>query len=166
MKHTQLLLIGFLLTTFTACDLYNICGSTKEEFLGNYTTFIQEVGEQKLDHDAAEWEKNDRKFKEMINGCYKKYEEEMTATEEVEFWTNALAYYYYRYGTGMIAVLDDSSNALSVTVSEKINEVVDNPMMIIRKFLGKDKANEVDGLMNELEKDLNKWAKKLENLFE
>lgn len=166
MKHLQVLLLGLSLTAFTACDLYNICGSTKEEFLTNYSTFIEEIGEQKLEHDAAEWEKSDRKFKEMVNGCYKKYEAEMTAAEEVEFWTNALAYYYYRYGTNMVAVLSDGSDDLSVTVSKKVKEVLDNPMVIMRNFLGKDKSNEVDDLMDELESDLNKWSKKLEQLFE
>ena len=39
-------------------------------------------------------------------------------------------------------------------------------MIAIRKILGKEKAGELDGLMKDLEKDLNKWSKKIEKLFE
>lgn len=152
--------------TFTACDLMSPCGANKEEFLTNYDTFIQEIKEKDLAYDAAEWESHDREFKAIVEDCYKKYEADLSTSEEVEFWTNALAYYYYRYGTDMVAVLNDGSDELSVTISEKVDEVIENPMIAIRKILGKEKAGELDGLMKDLEKDLNKWSKKIEKLFE
>lgn len=166
MKHLQILLICLTLVSFTACDFMSPCGASKEEFLMNYNTFIEEIKAKDLAYDAKEWESHDREFKKIVDECYKKYEADLNGKEEVEFWTNALAYYYYRYGTNMIAVLNDSSDELSVTISEKVDEVIENPMVAIRKILGKDKANELDGLMKDLEKDLNKWSKKIEKLFE
>lgn len=152
--------------TFTACDLMSPCGANKEEFLANYDQFIQEIKEKDLAYDASEWETHDRKFKKIVEQCYETHKAEMNASEEVEFWTNALAYYYYRYGTDMVAVLNDGSDELSVTISENVEEVIENPMVAIRKILGKEKASELDGLMKDLEKDLNKWSKKIEKLFE
>lgn len=166
MKHLQFLLIGLTLMTFTACDFLSPCGATKEEFLENYNTFIKEIKEKDLAYDASEWETHDRKFKKIVEECYETHKADMNASEEVEFWTNALTYYYYRYGTDMIAVLNDGSDELSVKISENVEEVIENPMVAIRKILGKDKANELEGLMKDLEKDLNKWSKKFEKLFE
>jgi hypothetical protein len=90
----------------------------------------------------------------------------MSASEEIDFWTNALAYYYYRYGTDMISVLSDSSNELSVTISENVNSAIDNPKVVLKKILGKDKMDELEDLLDSFGKDIGKWGKKLEKLFE
>lgn len=166
MKHLQLLLIGLTLIAFTACDVLSPCGTSKEEFLKNYNTFVQEIGEKDLSHDASEWETHDREFKKIIEECHKKYKTEMTTTEEAEFWTNALAYYYYRYGANMIAELDDSSNQLSVIISKNVEQVLENPMVALTKVVGEEKAKEIENLMNDIKVDINKWTKKLEKIFE
>ena len=166
MKHLPLLFIGLTLMTFTSCDFLNPCGANKDEFLVNYNGFIKEIKEKDLAHDASEWGTHDRKFKKMVEECYETHKAEMNASDEVDFWTNALAYYYYRYGTNMIAILNDNSDELSVKIAENVEEFIENPMVVIRKILGKDKTGELDGLMKDLEKDLNKWSKKVEKLFE
>ena len=166
MKHLPLLMIGLVLTTLTACNMLSPCGSNKAEFLSNYNTFIEEVKAKDLAHDASEWSSYDRTFKKMVEECYETYKPEMNAGEEVDFWTNALVYYYYHYGTDMIARLDDNSDQLSSKIAENVSNVIDNPLKAIRKVLGKEKTNELEGLMNDLEKDFNKWSKKIDKLLE
>lgn len=166
MKYLQIFVLFLGITTFTACDFMNPCGSTKEEFLTNYDTFIKEIEQKELAHDASEWTSHDREFKQMVEECYEKYEAEMSVSEQIGFWTNALAYYYQRYGTDMIAVLGDSSDELSVKVSEKAKEVLENPSEVFRKILGDSKGDELDKLLRDFGKDFNKWSKKIENLLE
>jgi hypothetical protein len=166
MKHLQLLILLVAVTSFSACNLMSPCGSSKEEFLTNYNAFIENIKEKDLAYDANEWETYDRDFKEIVEGCHEKYKAEMSISEEVDFWTNALAYYYYRYGTDMISVLSDSSNELSVTISENVDTVIDNPKGVLRKILGKDKKNDLDSLFKDIEKDLDKLGKKIEKFLE
>lgn len=165
MKYTPIILICSIIA-FTTCDIINPCGTSKESFLNNYNSLVQEVKEKDLKYDDRAWEHYDRQFKKMVENCYEKYQPDMTATEEVDFWSNALAYYYYRYGTDMVTVLSDSSNELSVTISENVEKAIDNPSVVLRKLLGKEKMKELEGLFDDLEKDLEKWGEKLKNLFD
>ncbi|MFT6938156.1 MAG: putative small secreted protein [Saprospiraceae bacterium] len=166
MKHLRLLILFVAMTSFTACNLMSPCGNSKEEFLKNYNAFIKNIEEKDLAYDANEWEAYDSDFKQIIEECHEKYKAEMSASEEIDFWTNALAYYYYRYGTDMISVLRDSSNELSVTISENVNSAIDNPKVVLKKILGKDKMDELEDLLDSFGKDIGKWGKKLEKLFE
>ena len=166
MKHLPLLIIGLFLMTSTACDMLSPCGSSKEAIMSNYNSFIEEIKSKNLAHDASEWQSHDKKFKKMVEECYETYKPEMTANDEVDFWTNALVYYYYHYGTDMLARLEDNSDELSSKIAENVRNVIDNPFKAIRKVLGKEKTNDLEGLMNNLEKDLNKWSKKIDKLME
>lgn len=166
MKYLKLLIAILAITSFTACNLMSPCGNSKEDFLNNYNAFIENIKEKDLAYNADEWEIYDRDFKQIVEECHGKYKDEMTVSEEIDFWTNALAYYYYRYGTDMISVLNDSSNELSVVISENVDEFIDNPKAVLRKLLGKDKMEELDGLLNDIGKDLDKWGKKIEKLLE
>lgn len=166
MKYLKLSIAILAISSLTACNLMSPCGNSKEEFLKNYNAFIENIKEKDLAYDADDWQTYDRDFKQIIEECHGKYKDEMSVSEEVDFWTNALAYYYYRYGTDMISVLNDSSNELSVTISENVDNVIDNPKVVLRKILGKDKMNELDDLFKDLEKDLDKWGKKIEKLLE
>lgn len=165
MKYVQLFTAVLAIITFTACDFMSPCGSSKEEFLTNYDNFIKEIEAEELAHDASAWQSHDREFKQMVEECYKTYEDEMSASEQISFWTNALAYYYHRYGTDMVAVLNNSSDEVSVVISEKVEEVIDNPRKALREILGEGKGLELDDLLNDLEKDLDKWGKKIDNFF-
>jgi hypothetical protein len=166
MKHLQLLILLVAITSFSACNLISPCGNSKEDFLINYNAFIENIKEKDLAYDADEWETYDRDFKKIVEGCHEKYKAEMSVSEEVDFWTNALAYYYYRYGTDMVTVLNDSSNELSVKISENVDDAIENPKVVLRKILGKDKMNELDDLLNDIGRDFDKWGKKIEKLLE
>ena len=166
MKYLKLSIAILAISSLTACNLMSPCGNSKDDFLKNYNAFIENIKEKDLAYDADEWETYDRDFKQIVEECHEKYKDEMSVSEEVDFWSNALAYYYYRYGTDMISVLNDSSNELSVTISENVNEVIDNPEMVLGKILGKDKMKELEDLFKDLEKDLDKWGKKIEKLLE
>ena len=166
MKYLSLFILFVAITSFTSCNLISPCGVSKDDFLANYNTFIDNIQEKDLAYDANEWESYDRDFEQMVEECHEKYKEEMSASEEIDFWTNALAYYYYRYGTDMVSILSDSSNELSVTISENVDDVIDNPKVVLKKILGKDKMDELEDLFKDFEKDMEKWGKKLEKLFE
>jgi hypothetical protein len=164
MKLVNLLFIAIGLIVLSACDTILPCGSSKEDFLEKYETFISQVGEQNLSANSDEWEQHDREFKQMVESCHEMYE--LTMTEEVEFWGNAMIYYSNRYGSEMLTVLNDESNGVSVEISENLEEFFDDPEAMMNKIFGEEKSKNLKKLFKEATKDVEKWSKKLEKIFE
>jgi hypothetical protein len=164
MKLTNFLFIAIGLIVLSACDTILPCGSSKEDFLEKYETFVTQVSEEDLNANADEWEQHDREFKQMVEKCHEMYE--LTATEEIEFWGNTMIYYSNRYGSDVMSVLNDNSNELSVEISENLEEFFEDPNQVMEKIFGAEKSDDLKKLFKEATKDMEKWGKKLEKIFE
>jgi hypothetical protein len=150
----------------SSCELLNPCGSSKADFLTNYELLIADAKALQGTTAASDWKTNDDKFAGMIEGCYDKYAAEMTAGEEVTFWTDALTYYYYRHGSDMLTFLQDKNDVVSQKILENSNRVLDDPNILLRKMLGEDRVNGFKDLFKGMEKDLEKWGDKVEKILE
>jgi len=164
MKFTNLLFVAIGLIIFSSCDTILPCGNSKEDFLEKYETFVEQVEEENLATNSDEWEQHDREFKQMVEKCYEMYD--LSLTEEVEFWANAMVYYSNRYGSEAMSALNDESNDISVEISENLEEVFDDPEAMMDKIFGAEKSDDLKDLFKEATKDMEKWGKKLEKIFE
>jgi len=164
MKFTNFLFVAIALIIFSACNQILPCGSSKEDFLEKYETFIEQIDEENLTANSDEWEQHDREFKQMVEKCHEMYE--LTFTEEVEFWANTMIYYSNRYGSEAMSTLNDESNNISVEISEELEKVFDDPDAMMDKFFGAEKSDNLKDLFKEATKDMEKWGKKLEKIFE
>ncbi len=143
----------------------NKCGDTKEDFIEKFDTLIESV--TKGDHNFSDekWEEYDQKFKTFVEDCYKLHEPSLTFGEKNQFWVQTVEFYYKRYGAGVANQILDENNPAFQELQHYLHELDNDPKEAIRQLLGKIDNGEVKDLLNEISTDVEKWGKKLENLF-
>lgn len=76
----------------------NPCGSNKDGFIKNYTSFFEKIKANHKTMTAADWEKEDLKIRQMIKECVPKHKAELGITEQKDFWIGTIRYFNARYG--------------------------------------------------------------------
>ena len=76
------------------------CGATKDIFLRNFDSFIEQMDDSDLEVTSEKWTAHDEKFKGYVEECYDAFEDEMSTKERRQFWVKSLKYYATRYGEG------------------------------------------------------------------
>lgn len=111
MKNTYLsvLLMGILLS-FVACS--SPCGNDKDQFMQNFEAFREEVKAQKLDKSDAAWQSYDNKLRTFIKDCYPTYKAKLSISQQKDFWTGTVGYFYARYGMGLVTRLSNMGGEL------------------------------------------------------
>ena len=143
----------------------NPCGSTKEGFIENYDGLVQTIKDADLSYSDQQWKEYDATFKKYVEECYEEHENDMTIGEKRDFWIKAIRYYYKRYGAGLTNELFNDENPTSKKIRDNIQKLWDDPEKALRDMFKDIGGGEVDQLLNDLKSDINKWSKKLENLF-
>lgn len=96
------------------------CGATKDDFLGNYERFVDKVELKDLNSDSEAWLQLDQKFDQYINDCYTEFEQELTSSEQVDFATNTVKYYYTKYGHDIAQQWGINSEEFARTLTKSV----------------------------------------------
>jgi hypothetical protein len=84
--------IYFLIIVFTFLS----CGpQSKESYLKRYDSFIEEVGKNRSQYTAKDWEKKNEEFNQLSDEWYKKFKDDFTWREELKLTAHKVKYNYY-----------------------------------------------------------------------
>lgn len=109
----QILLFGSILLIFNACSVIE-CGGSSEDLVDNFTNFVDNVGDLRLDYESKQWAIHDKRFEHFLEDCYEHHEVDMTGRERRRFWGKVLKYVKLRYGTSVIRQLFTKEDSMSI----------------------------------------------------
>jgi len=140
------------------------CGATKDIFLRNFDSFVEDIDDVDLEISDEQWTTYDEKFKGYVEECYDAFEDEMSNRERRQFWVKSLKYYATRYGEGMINELskDDITNQ---RMREEMESVLEDTGKSIEEFFNKS-GDDIEELFEDIGKDIEAWAERIKEIFE
>ncbi len=118
-----------LLGGMQSCSL-DPCGASKDIFLERYNAFMVEVKAAELNVSDEGWQAYDEQFKTFVEVCYEGFESEMSGREKRRFWTQAMRYYYNRYGKSLGKELFEKENS-----SGSLQEIWDDSKGALEELL-------------------------------
>lgn len=81
----------------------NSCGSSKADFIQNYTQFIENISA----HRPQQWDDSDRQLQQFVKECYPTYKNDLTLEERKDVWIGVVRYLYNKYGLGLALKMSD-----------------------------------------------------------
>lgn len=120
--------ILLLLTIFYSCSSDISCGSDKKVFTDNFYAFIDDVKnkQKKGTITDAEWEYYDKQFNKLTQECYKKFEKDLTTTDQMGIAACTCSYLYAKHGASVVMKLMQQD----AIVREILSEV--DPMLLVK----------------------------------
>jgi len=165
MKSTNLILT-FLLGAlfFTSCQ-QDLC-FTKDQFLDSYDAFIKELDE--ADDDISDNMKKDfeDRFQSLVENCYKQHKPDLTLKEKQEFWKSSVKYYVAKEGNEITIKLSKPESDFEKYVEAEIKEVLEESGGVFFRTLEKIMEENIPDLIDNVAKELEKFAEDLEKAFE
>jgi len=171
MKKTifQILSAICLLGFSFSCSM-DECGGSKDRFLKNYHTLMDDIEDSGYDKEHKKWNTNDDKFQTYVKECYETYEDDLTNRETREFWDRATKYYFKKFANNIDLKLEgkeigkligDNLTEVSTELGDAFKNIdvnIDIDEKEIEEFF--------DELGGDLEKLGKKWGKKIEQILE
>jgi len=164
-KLLSLSIIVLYLVSNLSCDVLNPCGASKDAFLENYNTLVTEASESGKDYSDDQWKAKDGRFNKMVEECYNRWEEDLSFREQRKFWGSALKYYYKRHGNNLADELKDEENTVAVKIQEELENVWGDSEEVLKDLFDELGGEEIEDLLKDIGKDVEKWGKKLEEIF-
>jgi hypothetical protein len=112
---------GFLGTVLVVFIIISCSNMTKEQYLSEYKSFIQQVKNSRQDYTAKNWEEMDRIHYKYCNELFKKYEINFTVEEKILLAKYRLQYDVYRYKDEVKEALLEIFD-LYYTIQSEMNE--------------------------------------------
>lgn len=145
-KMYPLILLGAIsLLVFSQCSLLP-CGGSKEGLIRKIQALSEKAGQQDWPASDQRWKAYDEQLEKLLDDCLPKYEEEMTFGEQKDVLVASSKYYYRRFGKGLMRNLLEEKKGLFGDV---------------RKLTEED----LEDLADEIESDVQDWARKIEEIF-
>ena len=133
---------------------------TKDQFIKSSDSFFEEF--RNLDKDLNTDQKADyeQRYEDLINDCYKKFEDDFTIAEKQGFWKKSMNFYLKLYEGNLGSLLKDADeDPFKKYVKEEIEELI--------KESGSEYLNEMAALLgDELPKILESFLGDLEKIGE
>lgn len=110
---SRIFLFASILLVFNGCSVIE-CGSSPDDLVDNFSNFVDNVGDLKLDYESKQWAIHDKRFEHFLEDCYEYHEEDMSGRVRRKFWLKTMKYLKLRYGTSVIRQLfsKEDSNAI------------------------------------------------------
>ncbi len=161
-KLMLVLLLGSALS-FPSCSLLDECGGSKDNFLKTFESFIDEAKQKDWHYADNDWKPYDDKLESYIENCYERFEEEMSATEIRDFWTQTVTFYVKRYDREFIDEFFDEKNEVSQSIRKHVKKFERDPERFFKEILREVSGGEVDELFRDLGKELENMGKQLQD---
>lgn len=107
-----MILMLAVMFTLSACQ-------TKDSYLNDFKGFIEDVEAEAADYTEKDWEKMDKKFAELSEELYNKYEEELTSDEKGEILKLQASYAAIKVKGGMKKAAKKINEALNSLSGEE-----------------------------------------------
>ena len=106
-KLSKFLKFGyFILAVFCVFGLLQSCSKScpdeKQVFVKNMDELIIEISSIKRRKNDFDWDLIDKKMRRIIAECYPKISAQLSETESIYFWENAMGYAYVRFGEELL----------------------------------------------------------------
>ena len=137
-----LFLFGFLTWS---CSM-TPCGGSKAGLIKKVQALAEKAGETDWGYSDERWTRYDRQMETLLDDCLPDYEDDMTMKEQKDVLVAASKYYYKRYGKGFFKDIFEKKKGFL-------------PQF---KSLTEEGVNE---LTEEIEKDVEDWARQIEEMF-
>ncbi|MCO6489382.1 MAG: hypothetical protein J5I98_13240 [Phaeodactylibacter sp.] len=139
----KLLLWVFGLALLAGCSSGSPCGNSKDVFLQNYYSLVDEAAAANLPASDDKWAKYDERFRAFVEECYDQYEPELSPKERRRFWSKSLKYYAQRYGDGAIKELGKKKDKASEKVVGEVEKIWTDTKEALKEAAGKVNPKEV-----------------------
>jgi hypothetical protein len=130
-------MIGFLTL------LYSCSPMTKESYLQDYKSFINEVGSENSTYNEKDWSNADEKFNKYSGEWYNKFKDEILWKEQIVLAKYEVQYNLYKYKGDAKNIISDIFGTYN-ELEKKVKYYADNDMTDDIDFLIKQ-ANEIGG---------------------
>ncbi len=158
MKST---LFSFLLTFTTATVFLMSCSApapdTKEQYLKDYSAFIQDLKENKDNLSEEQWAEKDKQFKAFSDELFNQYKDEMGALEKINVGKHAFQYTRLR---GMNAFKN-------ISESGELDEAIKDIKDVVNSGEIEDAINEFKNVWNDdMKGDFEQAFSELQNVWD
>ncbi|MEO0472031.1 MAG: hypothetical protein AAF206_20555 [Bacteroidota bacterium] len=155
------------------------CGQSKDAYLNEYHSFMEEVNEDYQDYDRDDWKEKNRELETFLNETYPELEEEMSNQEKAKVFSEAVRYYVQQSGDRAIKDLEDNHEIYVEAIEEQselilelTDEFTNSVLPELEKTLpeleriGKDFIDrlEKDGVFDRFEDKMEDFGKKMEEM--
>lgn len=97
---------------------------SKEAYLDQFKSFVDNVGESYKDYDDKTWEKKDAQFSKYTDEWYLKFKDELNISEKITVKKLAVKYALYRGGEDLKGGLKEGIEALK-EIGEAFLEILE-----------------------------------------
>jgi len=122
MNKFKVLFFLFLLS-FTACSPW-----TKDSYLKQYESFIDEISTNSQDFKEGDWRDADERFRKFDTEWYNNFKDEMSISEKGKTAYYNLQYVYYRNKENAESIFDKYLNKDFEELKKRIKYYQDNQM--------------------------------------
>lgn len=115
-----------LLIIATLFVLVSCAPTTKEEYIADFKTFVNDIKEERASYSDADWKRAEQKYEQFSNVWYEKFKDELSSKDRNAIRNCRFKFKYYNkiYKTGR--VIDDVVNALDGKddVADELDDVI------------------------------------------
>ena len=141
-------LVGLVICSLVAC-----APATKEDFLNEFSAFVEEIEQKENKQVDVDWTAKDKAFDQYTSEMYTKFKSEMSIMDEVKFNANKVRYNVRRHKSGFLDELLKDKDLIKLR--RELKQYIDNDM-----------DADVQKLVNEAEKVGEEFGKSVEELVE
>ena len=120
--------IKFILLQFSFCLLISCSPWSKDAYMREYKSFIDDVSEKGQDYSDAEWQEADNKFKQFDTEWFDKFKDDMSLADKGTTSLYNLQYVYHRNKKGAKSVFNTYLKDDYEEMKKKIKFYRDNQM--------------------------------------
>lgn len=127
--------------------------------MAGFTEFSDDVAEHYKSLESTEWVKIDKEYEDYLSKCYKKFKDEMSAGEKLDFWKDVLSYGFYRSYSDNNYEFD--LEEFGVNIDEEIEALSEAGKEELERFIKEEFSPQWNNAIDEILKEFEYWGEKL-----
>ena len=145
----------------SSCSIDTLC-INKDAFINSFDKFSDDVRLNRAKLNEDDWKYIDKEYKRFVEECYSKFKDEMSLSQKLDFWKNAIAYRYYRDTESAEGVnkLED----LEIDLSIEFEELTEETKEEIEKFVRDELGDDLERALEDLEEGVQSLRDELQEL--
>ncbi len=141
----------------------------KDQFVDSFDAFFKEFEKASEENELtdAQISSYQTRYEDMLENCYKKYKEELSVQERVDFWQASVRFYIEKEG-GILNLRfdDDDKDPFKEYIAAEIEELADSSAHEFEKFLEDVLDEELPHLIDSFVDAVEEFGENLKNSLE
>ena len=155
-KHSFLLSLIILIVGVYSCTPPI---NSKETYLKEYKTFVDEVKANKDNYSEEDWKKKDEEFKRFSEELYQKFDDELSFSEQIKVGKFALVYGSTKGVNSLSRALnsgeiEDAVEEITNIFDDELVDGLDNVIQDLKKAWDEDMKDDLKEKLEELREKL------------